>query len=356
LYGKGEAVSVSRSTGTAYLGKDILGSVRSTTNEQGNLEDRYEYDAFGTPYKGNLDGGMSLGYTGKPYDTRTGLYNYGYRDYQPATARFTTVDPIRDGSNWFAYVHNNPVSYVDILGLWEFNGDGTATAQPGDTLWGLADQITGKGANWTQTGYSGVPEQLQIGQTVDYKGMTETIKVKAFIIDGSGITQSDVIKQNETAAKVYNSQGIPVTFDVSTTVVANPDLLNVKTDLSSLVTTGRTITSETGVSFYSVDSFTQLYTGNILGVNWEGMGFLAIPVSVITTASLGKYDDTTGAHEYGHNFGLKDLTDANGNLLLSGTDNLMGTMNRTDSILTQEQKDTINQFLSAFPYTSTKGR
>lgn len=31
--------------------------------------------------------------------------------------RFTTVDPIRDGTNWFAYVNNDPVNYVDLLGL-----------------------------------------------------------------------------------------------------------------------------------------------------------------------------------------------------------------------------------------------
>jgi RHS repeat-associated protein len=27
-----------------------------------------------------------------------GLYNYGYRDYAPEAARFTTVDPVRDGA------------------------------------------------------------------------------------------------------------------------------------------------------------------------------------------------------------------------------------------------------------------
>ncbi|NLE63948.1 MAG: CHAP domain-containing protein, partial [Bacteroidales bacterium] len=32
-------------------------------------------------------------------------------------ARFTTVDPIRDGSNWFSYVVNDPVNYVDLWGL-----------------------------------------------------------------------------------------------------------------------------------------------------------------------------------------------------------------------------------------------
>jgi RHS repeat-associated protein len=123
MYGNGEAVAVSRSAGantrggTVYLGKDVLGSVRGVSNEWGQIEERYEYDAFGKPYKGDFTSGVNLGYTGKPYDTVTGLYNYGYRDYQPETARFTTVDPIRDGSNWFAYVNNDPVNWVDLWGL-----------------------------------------------------------------------------------------------------------------------------------------------------------------------------------------------------------------------------------------------
>jgi RHS repeat-associated protein len=123
LYGNGEAIAVSRSAGantrggTAYLGKDVLGSVKTATGEYGALEERYEYDAFGKPYRGDFTSGVNLGYTGKPYDAVTGLYNYGYRDYQPETARFTTVDPVRDGSNWFAYVNNDPVNYVDLWGL-----------------------------------------------------------------------------------------------------------------------------------------------------------------------------------------------------------------------------------------------
>ena len=39
--------------------------------------------------------------------------DYGFRDYSPAHARFITEDPIRDGENWFAYVGNNPVNWVD---------------------------------------------------------------------------------------------------------------------------------------------------------------------------------------------------------------------------------------------------
>ncbi len=44
------------------------------------------------------------------------LYNYGYRDYKPQQARFTTVDPIRDGSNWFSYCNGDPVNFVDLWG------------------------------------------------------------------------------------------------------------------------------------------------------------------------------------------------------------------------------------------------
>ena len=37
----------------------------------------------------------------------TELYDYGFRDYSPEIARFTTVDPIRDGQNWYSYVVND---------------------------------------------------------------------------------------------------------------------------------------------------------------------------------------------------------------------------------------------------------
>ncbi len=35
----------------------------------------------------------------------------------PLTGGISSVDPIRDGSNWFSYVINDPVNYVDPLGL-----------------------------------------------------------------------------------------------------------------------------------------------------------------------------------------------------------------------------------------------
>jgi RHS repeat-associated protein len=123
LYGKGEAVGMNwydtggYGGGKVYLGKDILGSVWGVTDEYGVVKERYEYDAFGEAYEGDLRGGMNLGYTGKPYDAAAGMYNYGYRDYKAELGRFTTEDPVRDGANWFAYVDNDPVNWIDLWGL-----------------------------------------------------------------------------------------------------------------------------------------------------------------------------------------------------------------------------------------------
>jgi RHS repeat-associated protein len=77
----------------------------------------YDYDAFGAPIRGSFSGGLNIGYAGKQFDRITGMYNYGYRDYAPSEARFTSLYPIRDGINWFSYVHNDPVNYVDLWGL-----------------------------------------------------------------------------------------------------------------------------------------------------------------------------------------------------------------------------------------------
>ena len=64
----------------------------------------------------------------KSLSQTSSFYNYGYRDYSPQTVRFTTVDPIRDGSNWFAYVNNDPVNYVDLWGLLASENDKIASA------------------------------------------------------------------------------------------------------------------------------------------------------------------------------------------------------------------------------------
>jgi len=74
----------------------------------------YSADAIGPevqPYK----------YNDKEFDTmnRLNLYDYEARHYDPATIRFTTVDPLAEKYyNWspYVYCYNNPVKYIDPTG------------------------------------------------------------------------------------------------------------------------------------------------------------------------------------------------------------------------------------------------
>ena len=103
--------------GAQYYELDALGSVMMTTGPGGDVRDRYEYDAYGQAFEGSFRRINDLGYNGKRTDPTTGLIDYGFRDYAPKLGRFTTSDPIQAGLNWYAYVNNDPMNYVDDLGL-----------------------------------------------------------------------------------------------------------------------------------------------------------------------------------------------------------------------------------------------
>ena len=100
----------------SYYTGDFHGTVQASFTVSGQLEDSYDYDVFGSPLEASIETDRR-GYVGKPFDPLTGLYNYGYRDYRPELGRFTTVDPIRDGMNWYVYTGNDPVNYIDAWGL-----------------------------------------------------------------------------------------------------------------------------------------------------------------------------------------------------------------------------------------------
>ena len=78
---------------------------------------RYEYDVFGAIRSETGTSDNTRKFTGKEFDADSNLYYYGARYYDPYIGRFTQRDPAGDGVNWYAYVANNPLRFVDPTGL-----------------------------------------------------------------------------------------------------------------------------------------------------------------------------------------------------------------------------------------------
>jgi len=58
-------------------------------------------------------------YTGRDFDSETGLNYHRARYYDPSDGRFVSEDPLglKGGLNSYAYVDNNPTNFVDPAGL-----------------------------------------------------------------------------------------------------------------------------------------------------------------------------------------------------------------------------------------------
>jgi RHS repeat-associated protein len=96
---------------------DHLNSTKAVSDEAGAVEVRYEYRAFGEQLARLGEGEATYTYSGKELDEATNLYYFNARYYDPAIGRFITLDPVQDGSNWYVYCDNNPLSMVDPTGL-----------------------------------------------------------------------------------------------------------------------------------------------------------------------------------------------------------------------------------------------
>ena len=77
------------------------------------------YNTFGnTTASGSVS--QLFAFTAREYDSETGMYFYRARYYDPKADRFITKDPISFAGgdvNLYNYVWNNPVKWIDPLGL-----------------------------------------------------------------------------------------------------------------------------------------------------------------------------------------------------------------------------------------------
>ena len=107
------------SEGIIYLHTDHLLTNRLATDATRKVIWRWEGEAFGnTPASGSVS--VNLRFPGQYYDAETNLHYNHFRYYDPELGRYITSDPIGlgSGTNTYAYVGMNPLTYTDHTGLY----------------------------------------------------------------------------------------------------------------------------------------------------------------------------------------------------------------------------------------------
>ena len=130
---------VSNETGTIFYHTDHLGSVRLTTDQNGNTINSNTTDAYGNPLprataQPNLPPGSPknkgakmlsnfnfIGTHGIRYVEKVRLHNMRARWYNRRQERFLALDPIKFATifNRYRYSNNNPIKFLDYTGMYD---------------------------------------------------------------------------------------------------------------------------------------------------------------------------------------------------------------------------------------------
>jgi len=137
-----EPLIVEKTGASFFYHVDGLGSISEITDSAGVIKQRYTYSSFGE-IESQVDPNFIQPYTftAREYDSETVQYFYRARAYAAATGRFLQEDPLSflAGINFYAYVWNNPVRYIDPFGERAFCGSGPSSILIPDSWYGKYD-------------------------------------------------------------------------------------------------------------------------------------------------------------------------------------------------------------------------
>ena len=135
----------------AFVQVNHLGAPIAATDQEGQILWQADYAPYGKLIKTSaanqpvhperVEGQraaytLAMRYSGQWEDTESGLYYNDLRYYDPQAGRYLSPDPLGrlaellGSPNAYAYVNNNPLSYIDPYGLILFAFDGTNNSNP----------------------------------------------------------------------------------------------------------------------------------------------------------------------------------------------------------------------------------
>ena len=188
--GIGGLINQTASSTTQYYQYNDLGSVANLITSTGTAATSYSYDAFGNLLTAQASGDTNRYlFSTKELDSRSGLYYFGGRYYDPEIGRWLSPDPLGfvDGVNRYTFVLNNPINEVDLYGYFVerlasgyYYGTGFGSdalsyyasqwATTGNPLWAIPGAFaalwtpeTYQATGWTLVGATGFSEGTQPG-------------------------------------------------------------------------------------------------------------------------------------------------------------------------------------------------
>ncbi|HSF30476.1 MAG TPA: RHS repeat-associated core domain-containing protein [Candidatus Tectomicrobia bacterium] len=105
------------------LTTDRLGSVRTLAQRDGTWLLTRRWTPYGVQLAHDSSASFTwssrlrYGWTGREYDTETGLYFHRARYYAPTVGRFIQEDPVESSTSAYAYVNGSPLEATDPSGM-----------------------------------------------------------------------------------------------------------------------------------------------------------------------------------------------------------------------------------------------
>lgn len=191
LYVSGQLIATYANDGkdVHYHMTDWLGIKRLTTASDGTPEMKCENGAFGdsltcSRLANNANQVTDTNFTGKERDSESGLDYFGARYYGSSLGRFMNPDPSGltlaeitnpQSFNLYAYVMNNPLTFVDLTGLdcVYLNNAGTGVEKDGIDHYSDQHECNSTGGYWAP-GYVANDTSVHTSANTDVIGIDST--------------------------------------------------------------------------------------------------------------------------------------------------------------------------------------